>query len=72
MIGFELSFGARFLIFIIGMALGFLCLLKTLPIGTMIGPLDWAERRFGVGGTFTAVKLFGIFLIIIAVVLLIG
>lgn len=67
----ELSIWIRFLIFVAGMVFGFFFLLKPLFIVNIIGQSQWAESKIP-GGTFGAVKLFGIFVIIVSVVVLIN
>lgn len=69
MLGISLAW--RIVIFFIGWGLGFLCLLKTLQVGNAVGPLDWAENRLGPGGTYSAVKITGVFLIIVSLFLLV-
>ncbi len=66
-----LSIWLRLLIFILGCIVGFWMLLKPLQAAYYIGTQDWAERRFGPGGTYTALKLFGIGIIIITFIILI-
>jgi hypothetical protein len=66
---FDLSIGIRFLIFIVGLALGFAFILKSLFFVNTIGKSAWAEQNIP-GGTYGAVKLFGIFLIIVSVIVL--
>ncbi len=66
---FEFSFWDRLLIFIVGMAIGFLFVLKPLQIVDIIGKTAWAEAKWP-GGTFGAVKAFGIAIMIVAVIVL--
>lgn len=68
---FDLSIWWRLFIFVVGWTIGFWFLLKPLQAVSYIGKQDWAERRFGPGGTYTAIKLFGIAFIIIAFILLV-
>jgi hypothetical protein len=67
----DLTIGMRLLIFVIGLGLGFFLLLKTLVARNLIGELPWAEQHMGAGGTYTLLKLWGIFFIIIAIIILI-
>jgi hypothetical protein len=67
----EFSLGTRILIFILGMGLGFLCLYKNLAIVNIIGKSAWAEAKVP-GGTFGAIKLFGLFLMLVGVIILFG
>lgn len=67
----DLSIWLRLLILVVGWAIGFWMLLKPLQAAYYIGTQDWAERRFGPGGTYTALKLFGIGLIILTFIILI-
>lgn len=69
---FELSIWWRLFIFIFAWVLGFWFLLKPLQVIYWVGEQDWAERRFGPGGTYSAIKLFGIAFIIIGVAFLFG
>jgi len=57
----------RFLFLIIGVPLGFLFLLKPLPIVNILGKSAWSEAHMP-GGTYGAVKLFGIAIIVIAII----
>jgi hypothetical protein len=45
-------------------SLGVLMVVYSYPIVRLIGHIDWAEKTFGVGGTYTFMKLFGIVLIL--------
>jgi hypothetical protein len=49
---------------IIGIVLGFLMIIYAYPIKRFTGPMGWAERIFGMGGTYTAIKVIGLLLII--------
>lgn len=66
-----LSLWWRLLVFVIGWAIGFWFLLKPLQAAYYVGTQQWAERRFGAGGTYTGLKLIGIALIIIAFIILV-
>ncbi len=66
---FDISIWWRIVILIIGLVLGFLFILKPLQIVSIIGKMPWAEEKMGPGGTYSAVQLFGIFIIIVAVVI---
>jgi hypothetical protein len=48
----------------IGIVLGFLMIIYAYPIKRFTGPMGWAERIFGMGGTSTAIKVIGLLLII--------
>jgi uncharacterized protein YhhL (DUF1145 family) len=65
----QLSIWWRLFIFVAGIGFGFLCLMKTLQIVTIIGKMPWAEEKLGPGGTYTMVKLFGIFIMAAVVVI---
>ncbi len=65
-----LSLGVRFLVFIIGMGLGFLLLLKPLQIIQLTGKVEWAERHMGQGGSYGFIQLAGVFLMLVGVILL--
>ncbi len=67
-----LSIWWRLLIFIVGMGVGFIFLLKTLAVVNIIGKMPWAEEKIGPGGTYTSVKLFGIFVMIVSIIVLIN
>jgi hypothetical protein len=62
----------QILIFMIGMVVGFGFLLRPLQIVNIIGKMPWAEEKLGPGGTYSAVKLFGIFLMIVSIIVLIN
>jgi hypothetical protein len=64
----EFSIGTRILIFVLGMGLGFFFLLKPLFFVNILGKSNWAEAKIP-GGTYGAIKLFGIFLMIISVII---
>lgn len=64
----ELTLGTRLLILIIGLGLGFLCLIKTLMVRNLVGFMPWAEEHFS-GGTYSLIKLWGIGLIIITLLI---
>jgi hypothetical protein len=65
---FELSLGMRLLVFVVLMAVGFGCILKTIIVRDLIGEFPWAEQHMG--GTYNMVKLVGVLLIMLAVVFL--
>lgn len=54
----------KILIFLSCSFIGILILKYTEPIVRMVGKMDWAERRLGMGGTYTVWKLIGILLIV--------
>ncbi len=49
---------------IIGILLGLGMIMYAYPIKQFTGPIGWAERIFGMGGTSTAIKVTGIVIII--------
>jgi hypothetical protein len=65
------SIWTRLLIFVLGVAIGFFFLLKPLFIVNILGKSEWAETKVP-GGTFGAIKLFGIFIMAVAIVVAIG
>lgn len=48
----------------VGIILGFLAIKYAYQIKQFSGPIGWAEKVFGIGGTTTAVKVIGILVII--------
>lgn len=56
----------RFTVFITLILLGFFVLYYTRQVKSFTGSWNWAERIFGTGGTYTAIKLLGVFFIIFA------
>ena len=42
------------------------------PIGRFTGSLDWAERVFGAGWTYLAIKLIGVIIIIVSIMYMAG
>ncbi len=54
----------KILIFLVCTGLAILILVYTEPLVRMIGKMDWAERYFGMGGTYTVWKLIAILLIV--------
>jgi hypothetical protein len=66
----SFSIWTRLFIWIFSWALGFWFLIKTGQVVYLIGEQPWAERRFGPTGTYTLVKLVGIFAILFGVVML--
>ncbi len=69
---FGLALWLRLLIFAIGLLAGFYVLLRPLQIGNIIGQMPWAEQKLGPGGTYSAIKLFGIGIIIVSVIVLVN
>lgn len=53
-----------FLAALIIMVLGFLCIIYAYPVKQFTGSIGWFEKIFGLGGTTTGIKVFGILLII--------
>ena len=41
-------------------------------IGRFTGSLDWAERILGTGGTYLAIKLIGVIIIIVSIMYMAG
>lgn len=62
-----LTFWTRFWILVIGVPVGFFFLLKPLMIVNIVGKSAWAEAKI-MGGTYGAVKLFGIAIIVITII----
>lgn len=54
----------KILIFLACTGVGILILKYTEPIVRMVGKMDWAENRLGMGGTYTVWKLIAILLIV--------
>ena len=60
----------KILIFLACTGLAILILKYTEPLVRMIGKMDWAENRLGMGGTYTVWKLIAIGLIVGSLVFL--
>ena len=71
MLGPSFSIGTRLMFLVIGVPLGFFVLLKPLWVVNTIGKSSWAEAKMP-GGTYGAVKLFGIFIIVLSIITAIG
>ncbi len=56
---------ARILLGLVIAGVGFLMAWRTQWFMDLIGPIDWAERNLGGGGTRTFYKLFGMTVILI-------
>lgn len=54
----------RFILFFVFLGGGTALILYAFPLVKMTGPLDFAEKYLGTGGTYTAWKLLGLILII--------
>ncbi|HLB95734.1 MAG TPA: hypothetical protein VJK26_02415 [Patescibacteria group bacterium] len=54
----------KILIFLLATTIAILILKYTEPLVRMIGKMDWAENRLGIGGTYTVWKLIAILLIV--------
>lgn len=54
----------KILIFLTCVAIAILILKYTEPLVRMIGKMDWAENRLGMGGTYTVWKLLAVLLIV--------
>ncbi|MBI4022653.1 hypothetical protein HY375_00600 [Candidatus Berkelbacteria bacterium] len=64
---------ARLLVFLLTFAGGLAILRYTEPIVRTFGmQFDWADKVFGAGGTYTAVKLFALLLMFFGFLYLIG
>ena len=51
------------LIFLIGLGIGLVFVIKTDNVVGITGRVAWAERKFGSTGTYTFYKLLGVFII---------
>jgi len=51
----------RIVLGMIGVILSILLVVYRVPVRNFIGQIQWAEDRFGSGGTFTLLLLVGIF-----------
>lgn len=51
---------------ILGIIIGFLMIMYAYPIKRFTGAMGWAEKIFGIGGTATAIKVFGVLVIILS------
>lgn len=56
----------RYILGLIGVGVGFLVIWKSEWILVNFGRVDWAEEKFGMGGTRTFYKLIGLGIIIIS------
>ena len=54
----------RFIDFIVLLVVGIGLIIYAFPIVRTLGQMDWAERFFGTGGTYTAWKAIGLLLIL--------
>ena len=54
----------KILIFLACTGLAILILKYTEPLVRMIGKMDWAENRLGMGGTYTVWKLIEVLMIV--------
>ncbi len=54
----------NYLYLFLGVSIGLVVMVYTAPIVKIFGHMDWAEQRFGPGGTYTAWKLMGVGLIV--------
>lgn len=62
----------RYVIGILLIAIGIGMVWRTDMIIQVFGSSDWAEQKFGGGGTWTMYKLLGVVLIIVAFLLIFG
>ncbi len=67
-----MGFFLRLIIGIPIMIIGFLLLVKSYKTVQKIGYNNWAEQHLGNGGTYTLVKLIGLFLILLSVLFIFG
>jgi hypothetical protein len=51
---------------ILGIIIGFLLIKYAYPVKQFTGPMSWAEKIFGMGGTSTAIKVIGILMVILS------
>jgi hypothetical protein len=58
--------------FLIGVPFGYILLRFNAEIGGMFGKMDFAERVFGGGGTYTLIKFVGIFIMVFSFVYPLG
>jgi hypothetical protein len=54
----------KIIVFFIFTIIGILILKYTEPIVRVVGKMQWAENRLGMGGTYTVWKLIGVVVII--------
>ncbi|MBI5411979.1 hypothetical protein HZA43_02260 [Candidatus Peregrinibacteria bacterium] len=57
---------------IIGILFSFFIVVYRIPIRRFMGQIDWAERRLGPGGTYTALLLFGLGLFLASLMIMTG
>lgn len=62
----------RILVGLIGIPLGFLMLLYRDKVKDWTGDIGWAERYLGTGGTWTALILIGVLMIILSFMFMVG
>ncbi len=62
----------NFLIGLLIVVLGVLILKYTRLTYEFVGSFTWAEKFFGIGGTITALKLFGIVFIVVGALYALG
>ena len=62
----------RIFIGLLGMGIGFLMLRYSMNVRNIVGSWDWAEKAFGIGGTYTGIKLVGLLTIIVAFIYMTG
>lgn len=53
-----------------GIVCSFLILIYRVPIKRFIGPIEWAERRLGPGGTYTALLLVAIVMFFVSIMIM--
>ncbi len=62
----------RFLVFVLTFLAGLGIIRYAEPIVRAFGHMDWAERTFGAGGTYTVWKIAGVLVIIVGFLYAIG
>jgi len=62
----------RILVGLIGIPLGFFMLKYRDKVKDWTGNIAWAERYFGTGGTWTALVLIGVLMIVLSFMFMVG
>lgn len=62
----------RIFVGLIGIPLGFVIVYYRERIKRFTGEFEWAERRLGSGGTYTAIFLFGLMITILSLMYMLG
>ncbi len=55
----------KLLIFIIGIGIGIACVIYNRKLVQSLGPISWAERTFGAGGSYLMWQLIGLAIIVL-------